>query len=96
MNIYSELSRILYTDITDVKFEMIYDHSFPSPYHKTYMIEFNTKERKYGCIEFSMASDNFIVLNNTKYTYKDILHNDALIYALINNENTKAALEELP
>lgn len=97
MIIYRKHGNIIYRDITKAKVNIIYNRTFPPPDNKIYMIDFYTKDKKFGCIEISCTfSDNYIMLNDTKYYYDDIKNNEELIASLINYETTLSAIEALP
>ena len=96
MTIYRNNENTVYRDIVKAKVNIIYNRTFPPPDNKIFMIDFYTKDKKFGCIEISCTfSDNYIMLNGMKYGFDDIKNNEELIVSLINYENTLSAIEDL-
>lgn len=75
----------LHNHVTEKPAFVVSFHSKPD--HKLITIEFN---------EIILKDRNYIEINDEKYNYYDMLKNPELIMVIIEQENTRMAIEALP
>lgn len=82
-----------YRNVVNVKFYDTYEYAY-----RKYRLDFWWHGNLY-VIWFSMTetpSNSYIVLNDERFNYHKIRNDKDRFIMVLNNENTKAALEELP